>query len=679
MEVFEGTNQNIENTEAIVHNETPIQQKDKKRVFIPWPKLGCGVGDLAKAWKFVVFVDESFVKSGVFSAFAEAWNENKGDGDNVRNFYIPEYEFKKLSEQESSLLTDGCCVIPGADFGECLDSKTGGIEKINVLFITAENSNGFKAQCAAKEKGIMLRWYGIGADGKLMSFYDPDKSNKPQKPEKPEKQVPQKPFQLSKTFAQISMSTNSPAVVPKTGERVMAGELGTEFVLKNAVMTDATSITYATNDAGFFAKIYTPQALKLDVFENKAKLMLKENVNIKGVCWPRATLNNSSGVFVGILVPASSGVQMTRAVLNGASGLEKFFPNWNKSDICDLAYTVLDTICKVHKLGVLLGCFNPATVYIVDKDEVYFVDVDNWQVEGYPVMSRNITFTPPELVSEQKKPHLYTIDEENYQMALLAFMLMMPGKYPYAKRKNNNEIDCIRDMAFPFSVGGDMRRSAEAERPSGVWQIVWDHLSYKLCDSFYNSFHSSGKFSKSGARLKDYEWVNMIGEYKKHLSFEQNSDSRELFPHTFRRDGKRIFEKCSICGKQHPVFYFLRNIRIQSEKVNVWNKGFRVCLPCAVDQSDACFTCRSCDRTFYYNNRTKLIHQIGKSDFDWSNQKWCSDCKKQTVRCSQCGVETPIYQIREFEDRVRRQTRSVCGTCFGKLIDEVRSRRYRSW
>ena len=71
MEVFEGTNQNIENTEAIVHNETPIQQKDKKRVFIPWPKLGCGVGDLAKAWKFVVFVDESFVKSGVFSAFAE--------------------------------------------------------------------------------------------------------------------------------------------------------------------------------------------------------------------------------------------------------------------------------------------------------------------------------------------------------------------------------------------------------------------------------------------------------------------------------------------------------------------------------------------------------------------------------------------------------------------------------
>lgn len=673
MEFFESTNQNVEKTDTLAHNAGDVPHNDKKRGFIPWPKLGSGAGDLVKAWKFVVFIDASFVKSDVFSVFAQNWNENKGRGEKVRNFYIPEYEFKKLSEQETALLTDDCCIIPGIDFGECLDSKTGGIEKINVLFITAENSNGFKAQCAAKEKGVMLRWYGFNAEGRLMSFYNPDK------PESFEKQVSKKPFQPSKTFAQISMSTNSPTVVPKTGEKVLAVENETEYLLKTAVMTDATSITYTTNDVGFFAKIYTAQALKLDVFENKAKLMLKEDVNIKGVCWPRAILTNSSGAFVGILVQASSGVQMTRAVLNGASGLEKFFPDWNKSDICDLAYTILDTICKVHKLGVLLGCFNPATVYIVDKDEVYFVDVDNWQVEGYPVMSRNITFTPPELVSEEKKPHLYTIDEENYQIALLAFMLMMPGKYPYAKRKNNNEIDCIRDMAFPFSVGGDMRRSADAERPSGVWQIVWDHLSYKLCDSFYNSFHSGGKFSRSGTRLKDYEWVNMIGEYKKHLSFEQNSDSRELFPHTFRRDGKRIFEKCDICGKQHPVFYFLRNIRIQGEKVNVWEKGYRVCLPCAVDQSEVSFTCRSCDRTFYYNNRTKLVHEIGKSDFDWSNQKWCRDCKKQTVRCSQCGADTPIYQIREFEDRMRSQTRSVCGNCFGKLIDEVRSRRHRSW
>ena len=462
-----------------------------------------------------------------------------------------------------------------------------------------------------------------------------------------------------------------PSSIPKSGQRVVSMENTEKYILKEAVMTEHSSITYATNKPNVYAKIYTQQALQIDIFENKAKRMVEEKVAITGVCWPKERLVNDSGEFVGILVPASKGVQLNRSILSGNTAIKQFFPNWDKRDICMVALTILDTICKLHSIGVYFGCFNPASIYIVDKNEVYFVDSDNWQIEGFPAMSRNVTFTPPELLPEYQKPHLFTKDEENYQIALLTFMLMLPGKYPYAKRKSNNEFDAIKNMAFPFSVGGDMRRSADSEKPNGVWQIIWDHLPYKMCNSFYNSFHINGKFSKPGTRIKDKEWLNIVGEFYRNLTLDKNAESRELIPYTFRHDGKRVFEKCKICGREHPNFYFMHNIRIHNEKIDVWNMGYRICLPCSVDQSDASFTCKSCGRKFYYTNRTKVMHEIGKLDFDWNNQKWCHNCKKHTIKCSECGAEVPLYQIKEFQDRRRNLARSVCGNCFGMLLNEA--------
>lgn len=482
----------------------------------------------------------------------------------------------------------------------------------------------------------------------------------------------EKVFNSSYDFVKVSKTSRTPTIIPQSGHRVVTSDKSQFYTLKAPVMTDHFSITYETNRQEVYAKIYTQKALQIDLFENKAKRMVNEKINIKGVCWPVALLENVSGEFIGILVPASKGVQLNRSVLSGTSGLKQCFPSWNKEDICVVAHTIIDTICKLHRFGIFFGCLNPASIYVVNKTEVYFVDTDNWQIEGFPTMSRNVTFTPPELLIEHQKPHLFTPDEENYQVALLTFMLMMPGKYPYAKRKCGNDYESIKGMSFPFSVGGEKRRSADAERPSGVWQIIWDHLPYKMCDNFYNSFHSNGKFSKAGTRLKDYEWLGNVDDFYKQLNVDKNAESRELIPRTFRHDGKRIFVKCKICGQEHPTFYFLHTIRVQNEKVNIWDMGYRVCLPCAVDQSDASFTCKSCGRTFYYTNRTKIMHEIGRLNFDWTGQKWCSNCKQHSVKCSRCGVEVPIYQIKEFQDKRRNLTKSVCGNCFSELLSEAK-------
>lgn len=544
--------------------------------------------------------------------------------------------------------------------------------KWNIVLLTMDKDKGYAAQTAARIKGFKLRWYSMDSLGKISAAY----TNTQHQVERLNMGAHSinKLFQLTTEPIRSKRAVSVPKRVPVTGETVIQRN-GTVLFLKEAQMTDHISVTYATSNPNFFAKVYTTEALQLDILQKKATRMLQSEVKISGVCWPTDILNNTSGYFVGVLIPASKGVQLTRSVLNGTTGLSQYFPLWDRLNLCMLAVTILDKICKIHDLGLLFGCINPASIYITDSETVYFVDTDCWQIDGYPALSRNQTFTPPELLQENKMQLLYTIDQENYQVALLTFMIMMPGKFPYAKGKNTSERDSIVDMAFPFSVGGGMRRSQDAERPSGVWRIVWDHLPYQMCDSFYNTFHSKGRYSSPGRRIKDTIWLDMCKEFGRLLSNSDRVDSRSIFPHTFRYDGKRTFVRCSICGQEHPDFYFMHYIYVYQEKIDIWGRGYRICLPCSHDQSNMSFTCDCCGRRFYYTNRTKVLHEIGKSDFDFKQQRWCRDCKKRTVKCGRCGREVPIYQIREFEDKLRNLRTNVCGDCFKELLEKVKRER----
>lgn len=470
----------------------------------------------------------------------------------------------------------------------------------------------------------------------------------------------------------VSAITNQ---IPSNNATVICKHRGFAISLKHAIMTDHISITYSTDNPDYFVKIYTRDALKIDLIENKIRRMLQIKVRIPGVCWPLDTVCNKDGAFVGILVHSSKGVQLTKSIYNGSTGITQFFPTWDKQDLCQTTLTMLEIIRQMHNMGIMFGCINPASIYIVSPKEVYFVDTDCWQIEGFPSFSRNQTFTPPEMLRTARQQFLYTLDQENYQIALMVFMLMLPGKFPYAKWKSVGGKDSIVDMAFPFSVGGGMRRSHDAEHPSGIWRIVWDHLSYKMCEAFYNTFHADGINAREGKRLKVEDWIRIVSEYSSRLTLPSYKDSLELFPKTFRRDKKRTFVRCQICGQEHPDFYFLRKVTVAKTKVDVWQKGYRVCIPCANDQSDKSFVCQSCNREFFYTNRSKIIHDIGESDFDYKRQKWCKTCKKQTFTCVRCGKEVPVYQLREFQDRKRNLRRIVCRECFQELIEEVKKER----
>ena len=626
-------------------------------------KAGASVAELVSA-QIKVFVTADFVRSDAFPRFAREWHENRAGAYVTRFYFLPDCE--KLTEQERSRIDSSDCRTRGGDTPEaCMAAMAAQGLRWSIALLTASSQTGYPWFQAAKAHGIFLRWYGLDGEGRLCTLQQKQEARQP---------APAEPmrFPHARTQAPIRRVQPYPGQVPAAGGTVYLRKAGGSVTLGKPVMSDHRSITYTTSAPDRYAKIYTSAALLLDCFENKLERMLRDPVSLPGVCWPEDILQDASGRFVGALVPASRGVQLTASVLNGRTGLARYFPGWDKRDLCRLTLTILQKIARLEALGLLYGCLNPAAIYVEDPDTVFFVDMDGWQIEGYPSLSRNRTFTAPESLKAEKPPLLSDPDLERYQTAVLTFLLLMPGKFPYAKRKSTDDTDSIVSMSFPFTIDGDRQRSRDAEHPSGVWRIVWDHLSYPLCLQFYNSFHAAGKNSRPGTRVPTAEWIRLVSGYAKLLEGPDRVDSRPMFPPTFRRDGKRVFARCSICGQEHPQSYFLRSIYINQERVDLWARGYRVCLPCADGKSDMSFTCECCGETYYYTNRTKILHEIGRADFDFKAQRWCRNCKKRTAVCPVCGRTVPLLQMAEYTDRRRNQKRTMCFSCRTKAIDAER-------
>lgn len=393
-------------------------------------------------------------------------------------------------------------------------------------------------------------------------------------------------------------------------------------------IVNPNAVTYSTSVPGVWAKVYNPESLNT-FLEEKAKRMLSKRVQYKGLCWPTDTIHDSSGSFVGMLVPPAKGEPLQLAVFKQAK-LQTYFPDWDKKDLCDLAVTILRIIQYLHNMNILMGCINPAAIRVAGKDEVYFVDTDNYQVEGFPTLVYNTSFTPPEL--QGRKIYLCTKENENYAVAVLVFMLMMPGKIPYAIGPNQTIDQAIQDRQFPFPYGNVHGGHA---MPS-MWRFMWSHLT-PFKDPFFNTFQKGGKYESPEHRRTVGNWIGTVLRFRDELEHPYDPESLKIYPRTFKRGKNVEFYTCRYCGTAHPKFYFN----------NRYFDTYRICNSCIDQRSDVSFTCRACGKTYYYTNRTALFHAMKKmTDSGWKDQKYCRDCKGKTMRCIDCGDEQPYYYLR---------------------------------
>lgn len=353
-------------------------------------------------------------------------------------------------------------------------------------------------------------------------------------------------------------------LLPSTGE-VVTGISGT-MVLGNVLGRGGEGVVYDLGD-GTAAKVFHREKLTA-VRKNKLDLMVSHPVNCSGICWPKEMLYNQHGQFIGYRMDKANGVSLQSCLMNQSSVL-RYFPSGERIELVQLAVTILEKISVLHKSGVLLGDINLRNILMVSPKEVWLVDCDSYQVGGYPCPVGNIQFTPPELQGHNFSTQLRTSGQEAFAVATLLFMLMLPGKAPYARQGSENTELAIRKMEFPYSSGD---RHGKGTPPIGTWRFIWSNLPRTIKDNFYDTFQKGGIYSTEQTRLPVTTWLFTFRRYLQLLQTgalqSKDEQSGKIFPTRWKIGGTNprttgIKQVCIECGETFIITpdeekYYLR-------------------------------------------------------------------------------------------------------------------------
>lgn len=319
------------------------------------------------------------------------------------------------------------------------------------------------------------------------------------------------------------------SILPSHGDIVATRNNGLIKLLK-VLSSGGEGSIYETDKSDFVCKVYHKNSLT-KLRQKKVELMLTRKIDQKGICWPIDVALNSNNEFVGYIMPRASGrpIQSTMFV---KPVLEKTFPKWGRIDLVNLCIAFLDQITYLHNLNIFVGDINPLNLLVdADSTRLWIVDTDSFQIEGFPCPVGTVNFTAPEIQGKNYADFLRTKEHELFAVATMLFMILLPGKPPYAQQGGGNPAENILKMDFSYPFGGESNGKA----PKGPWQNIWGNLTWKLREAFSKTF-------KNNQRIEIREWKGVLIKYQSEI--RKGQDSNELFPTTFKiRDPVEV-----VCG-----------------------------------------------------------------------------------------------------------------------------------
>ena len=385
------------------------------------------------------------------------------------------------------------------------------------------------------EDGLLNNEYNFNILSKIKSIFGVSKKNKSSKIGS---QINQDEiFNIAKKVTSISDEKLKITNLPKENEVAYTKE-NKAIKLLREVASGGEGIIYTT-DTQYVAKIYKNENNTRRKYE-KLQKMVRKKLNCEGVCYPVELLYNKNKDFIGYLMPEAKGYEIAKSIFIPKLLLKKF-PSWKKKDTVELCITILNKIKYLHDRNIIIGDINPRNILVSSPKEVYFVDTDSYQIEEFPCPVGMSPFKAPEILDKKEfRNFLRTKGNENFAMGTLLFMIMLPGKPPYAQQGGENMDENILKMNFSYPF----EKKSTQKTPAGSWGYIWSHLPYRLKKEFYHTFMKDGDFSKEKSRLSVDNWLETFNEYltliNNGILRSKDEMSDELFPTRYNKEDRDI-------------------------------------------------------------------------------------------------------------------------------------------
>lgn len=417
-------------------------------------------------------------------------------------------------------------------------------------------------------------------------------------------------FNQSTTIKAPDRLLEGSAVLPAAGDTVhftsARGDTGT-LVLGAMLGEGGEGRVYAVDGAAnSVVKVFDAEHRTWHRKE-KLTLLLSRGFEREGIGFPTSLITNSDGEFVGYAMPRATGKELQATVMR-PDRFKKTYPNWTKADLVDVCISFLEKVAYLHSLNILLGDINPKNVMVDANKDVWIIDADSWQLEGYPCPVGTPMFTAPTVTGDYADA-LRTEEEELFAVATMLFMILITGQFPYARAgaDGGDFAALIKEGKFAFQFRG----ASDRDQPEGNWKYMWSHLPFPVKRMFWNTFHRDGlRYSK---RPTAEEWLRVFREYEQFFGGPDDFDqmSHDVYPTRFRKkDAETPEYECAQCGTSMIG-------RWQEDKRSYWTP------------------------------------------------KLCDDCRQNQTRCSDCGKPKPVDALRDGRcwECNRKRNYAACSNC----------------
>lgn len=234
--------------------------------------------------------------------------------------------------------------------------------------------------------------------------------------------------------------------------------------------------------------------------------------NCSNVMLPKEIVYNKSNQFIGYTMDLVKNSETLDSYLRGIIG-KKYNPT--RLDLVKICIRISEIAKNLHSQGIFIGDWNLKNILINPLTfDINFIDTDSFQTKDFPCPVAATGFLDPDFIKLTKgnKLNSYFRNEKNeiFSYCVLIFTVLMLGKAPFAG-KNNNNIE-NNEYHFPYRFN-----SSKEKEPEGMWKFIWHNFSFRVKDSFYDTF-------KYGISYKIDWWLHALNGYKNNIENGTNSN-----------------------------------------------------------------------------------------------------------------------------------------------------------
>jgi DNA-binding helix-hairpin-helix protein with protein kinase domain len=269
-------------------------------------------------------------------------------------------------------------------------------------------------------------------------------------------------------------------IITNNGKKVYT-EAGYTYTLQKQIGFGGEGAVHIISKQ-LLAKIFHPDKATNEKLKKLQKFLSMKK--IASVVFPEKILYDKNKNFIGYTMPQVFGVKEL-GILHSKKNREKYCPNWTYIDLLDLSLSIANTLQKLHDVRIVVADFNPRNVLVKSPKQVYFIDIDSYQIDRQPSTVGIMMYTRPVHIKKSHKEYLKNRADDLYALSMMIFQNLTSGGNPYTTKQGGTEEELIKKHEFAFNVKEPHKSNANSALIN-----AWSNLSIELRQFFEDVFRN---------------------------------------------------------------------------------------------------------------------------------------------------------------------------------------------